>query len=320
MRIAIYGAGATGSVFGGYLCRGGAEDVSFIDIYKAHMDAINEKGLLFTVVGEGEYRFENVKAYTSPEKAGVFDVIIFVTKANQLRSAVENAKPCIGPDSVAVSLINGLGNAEILQEYFAKDHIIVGSGVIGTELPEPGHCIAKPVSGDNMNFGPVEKSELCDNVCKYLYEHFKAGGMNPVSYDDVMPVVWKKVVTNCAVCGCCAVMGLKEGPIEDNEYGAKLYRMVISEACAVATACGYPMDADYFTEHVFKNVIKGNYDYYPSMAQDVLIYNRSTEIDALNGRISELGKVYGIPTPANDIITLIVKCKQDNYDKIYPKG
>lgn len=320
MKIGIIGAGATGSVFGGYLRRGGADDLSFVDIYKAHMDAVNKDGLLFTVIGEGEYRYTDIKAYTDPAQAGILDAAIFITKANQLRSAVKNALPCIGPDTVAVSLINGLGNDEVLEEFFPREHIIIGSGVIGTELPEPGHCIAKPVSGVNMNFGALKKSEASERVCCYLYEHFKAGGMNPMVYDDVMPVIWKKVIVNCAVCGCCSILGLKEGPIEDNIYGAQLYRKVIGEACAVAAACGYPIDPDDFTEHVFKNVIKGNYDYYPSMAQDMLIYKRPTEIDALNGKIAELGRRFGIAAPVNEAIALIVKCRQDNYNKIYPNG
>ena len=58
-------------------------------------------------------------------------------------------------------------------------------------------------------------------------------------------------------------------------------------------------------------------DYYPSMAQDVLMYKRQTEIDTLNGAIVKYGKQYGIPTPYNDFITKAIKAIQKNYDKQY---
>ena len=58
-------------------------------------------------------------------------------------------------------------------------------------------------------------------------------------------------------------------------------------------------------------------DYYPSMAQDVLMFKRQTEIGTLNGAISKYGKALGIPTPANDMITKIISCIQKNYDKQY---
>lgn len=317
-KIAIIGAGATGSVFAGYLRRGGAEDITLVDIYKAHMDAVCETGLTFTEIRGSEKTDEKLSFKTaySPDELEVMDVIIFVTKATQLRDAAKNAQVCSGAHTIAVSLVNGIGNDEILQEFYPKEHIMVGSGVVGTELPEPGHCIAKPCEGTNMNFGALVNGPETDEVGNYLYECFKNGGMEPAFLKDIMPLIWKKVITNCTVCGCCSVTGLKEGPIEDDEFGAQLYRNVIRECCAVATAMGYPIDADTYINGQHKNVIAGNYNYYPSMAQDVLIYKRKTEIMAMNGKISELGKKFGIPTPTNDTISLIIRCIQNNYDKV----
>lgn len=318
-KIAIIGAGATGSVFAGYLRKGGAEDITLVDIYQAHMDAVAKNGLIFTEIRNGVSNttvLPGFKTAYDPGDIGKMDIAIFITKATQLRTAVEGARNCFGPDTVAVSLINGIGNDDVLREFFAEDHIMIGSGVVGTELPEPGHCIAKPCDGVNMNFGALKNGALTDEVGTYLESCFRKGGLNPDFQENIMPVIWKKVITNCTVCGCCSVTGLKEGPIEDDPFGAQLYRNVIRECCAVATALGYPFDADDYIEHQHKTVITGNYDYYPSMAQDMLIYHRQTEIGAMNGKISELGKRLGVPTPTNDTIALIVQCVQNNYDKV----
>ena len=47
--------------------------------------------------------------------------------------------------------------------------------------------------------------------------------------------------------------------------------------------------------------------------------HRQTEIDVLNGKLSEYGKQFGIPTPVNDLLTVMVKAIQANYDKQYIK-
>jgi 2-dehydropantoate 2-reductase len=47
MKIAILGSGAAGSVFAGYLRKGGADDITLVDLYKAHMDKVARDGLIF---------------------------------------------------------------------------------------------------------------------------------------------------------------------------------------------------------------------------------------------------------------------------------
>ena len=91
------------------------------------------------------------------------------------------------------------------------------------------------------------------------------------------------------------------------------------EACAIATAKGVPYDAVEFENTHLKNFIDNMGDYYPSMAQDMLINHRQTEIDVLNGKLSEYGRQLGIPTPVNDLLTIMVKAIQANYDKQYLK-
>ena len=55
------------------------------------------------------------------------------------------------------------------------------------------------------------------------------------------------------------------------------------------------------------------------MAQDMLINRRQTEIEVLNGKLSEYGKQFGIPTSVNDVLTVMVKAIQGNYEKQYLK-
>ena len=99
----------------------------------------------------------------------------------------------------------------------------------------------------------------------------------------------------------------------------ELFRGVVQEACAIATAKGVPFDAVEFENTHLKNFIDNMGDYYPSMAQDMLINHRQTEIEVLNGKLSEYGRQFGIPTPVNDVLVVMVKAIQANYDKQYLK-
>ena len=61
-------------------------------------------------------------------------------------------------------------------------------------------------------------------------------------------------------------------------------------------------------------------DYYPSMAQDMLINQRQTEVDYMTGAISSYGRQVNVPTPTCDLLTCIVKARQANYDILYKKA
>ncbi len=106
-RVAVLGAGAMGSLFGGLLAEGGL-DVTLIDVRKDHIDEIRSNGLKIT--GEGRDRCVNLKASTDPSEAGVVDVVLVQTKARYTGEAVQGALALFGENTVAISFQNGLGN------------------------------------------------------------------------------------------------------------------------------------------------------------------------------------------------------------------
>ena len=318
MKIAMIGSGAAGSVFAGYMRLGGA-DLTLVDPYKEHMDKIAADGLTFVINGGETQQLTGFKTAYSADDIGIMDIVIFMTKTNQLDEALKGAAPCIGPETVLVSLMNGLGNEDKLVKAASPDRVLYGSGVLGTELPEPGKCISSPsADGLQMNFGAVEHSPLADAAGAELERLFNDGGCPCKFWDDVRPHLWQKIITNCTFNPLSAILRLKAKDIMKDMNGAGLAIQVVTECCAVATAKGCPMTASAFMTELRKSVGGGTIeDYYPSMAQDVLMFKRQTEIGTLNGAISKYGKALGIPTPANDMITKIISCIQKNYDKQY---
>lgn len=130
MKFAMYGSGAAGSVFASYLRKGGA-DIILIDRYEAHMKKVAEEGMHFTIHQEEnggykdyDYQLKGFRTYTTAADAaaaeGKVDVIIYMTKATQLEQAIQDSMPVVGDTTVAVSLINGLGNDDNLFKVFPE--------------------------------------------------------------------------------------------------------------------------------------------------------------------------------------------------------
>ena len=316
MKIAMIGSGAAGSVFAAYLRRGGAE-LSLVDRYKAHMDICRERGLLF-VTPEGEELLTGFQTAASAKELPVQDAVILMVKATQTESLIEDILPCIGAETVVVSLQNGLGNDELLSRYFPPERILYGFGTIGTELPEPGKCVSKPESGVIMRFGAVRKSPASERVGRALEHCFCKGGCETVFEEDIRPYVWKKAISNSGYNTLSALLRLKVGDFLGAEEGVELIQTVWAEGCAVCRAVT-GIDLWPQLQEELPRLKSGFASYYPSMAQDVLIYQRQTEVLLLNGAISRYGAACGVPTPVNDALTRMILCIQANYEKQYKK-
>ena len=177
----MIGSGAAGSVFASYLNKGGAE-LWLVDRYKAHMDKVAQSGMTF-VTPSGEELLTGFRTAYSAENIGVMDMVILMVKATQTDGIMPSVKPCIGSETVVVSLQNGIGNDDVLKKYVPADRILYGFGTIGTELPEPGKCVSKPESGVIMRFGASENDPFSERAGKALEKCFCDGGcLATVSY------------------------------------------------------------------------------------------------------------------------------------------
>lgn len=312
----MIGSGAAGSVFAAYLKKGGAE-LWLVDRYKAHMDTVAERGLTF-VSPAGEEILTGFHTAYSAEEIGVMDMVILMVKATQTDGIMPSVMPCIGENTTVVSLQNGIGNDDVLKKYVPADRILYGFGTIGTELPEPGKCVSKPESGVIMRFGAAENDASSEKAGKALEKCFCDGGCLTSFEADIRPFVWKKAISNSGYNTLSALTRLKVGPLLDCETGRELIKKVWAEGCAVAKALtGVDLWEEMLVE--LERLKEGFAKYYPSMAQDVLIHQRQTEVELLNGAIVRYGRELGIPTPVNEAMTLMILTMQQNYDKQYSK-
>ena len=120
MKIAIIGAGAMGSVYAGLLADRGNE-VWAVDVWQAHIDAINANGL--RVEGASGDRTVRVKATSNTADVGACDLIVIATKADGVGAAAASLQPLLHDDSVILTIQNGLGAAERISQFLSLIHI-----------------------------------------------------------------------------------------------------------------------------------------------------------------------------------------------------
>lgn len=185
-------------------------------------------------------------------------------------------------------------------------------------LTAPGQCDSRPAQGIvNMYLGPVYGGSIAAEGCKYIVDCFAKGGLNPEYLDDVRPALWKKAASNSGFNTVCGVLGLTMKQVYEDENALAMVKQILKEASDCAKALGIADDLYTGLVSDIPKTVASYGDYYPSLAQDMLIYKRQTEVNTLSGAISRFGKIAGVATPTCDVLSQAVRAVQANYDKRY---
>ena len=135
MKFAILGSGAVGGYFGAKLARAG-QDVTFI-ARGAHLEAIRTNGL--EVQKRRARRFPGPAAAESDTaKVGPVDVVIVSVKAYDNATALPMLTPMMGPDTVVLTLQNGVDSVNEVAAVVGEDHVLGGTTYVATALEGPG--------------------------------------------------------------------------------------------------------------------------------------------------------------------------------------
>lgn len=311
MKIAILGAGRMGSLIGGFATLGGAE-CYLIDTWKEHVDTINRDGL--TIYNNEDEPF-NVKcrAYTSADQIGEkMDLIVVLVMGMYTRQALGAAMCLADEHTYVISLQNGLGHVEVLEEFFPKERILYGIVPYGGTVLGPGKVKTLTSETAESHFGS-DAFEEPNNFMKEFASIMCAHGLH--FYADkkshVDSEIWFKLAKNCSGNPVCAVCRLPLGPYTNTDAAHGVEITLFMEVCAVAKAMGITVEK-LATGNKISTESK-MYNHLPSTAQDVKLRHK-TEIDYLNGAVARLGDKYGVPTPYNHMITALVKIVEENYD------
>ncbi|SFO81338.1 ketopantoate reductase [Ralstonia sp. NFACC01] len=302
MKIAILGAGAMGSLFGGLLAEAD-QHVTLLDINDAHLHAIAAHGLrLETATGDRHVR--NLQALRPGDATDVPDLVIVFTKAMHTRTALASVRHLIGESTHVLTLQNGLGNVEALASLVRRARVFVGVTTWPADLAGPGHVRSHGSGVIRLMSADGERPPILARVVDAL----SAAGLNCQADDNVWGAVWEKVAFNAALNPLCTVLNQPVDAISAVEDGPALALTIVDEVLAVARASGINVDAAKVSDNV-RHAIVAHRGHKPSMLQDVLA-GRPTEIESINGAVVATARRHGVPVPHTETLMQLVRLVQ----------
>lgn len=305
MKIGIIGSGAMGCLYGGKLSVLDENEVIFMDVWQDHVDAINEKGLLMEEGGE-VLTYNRVKAYTDAEKVGPCDLVIVFVKSTMTKKAVESNRALFDKNTLVLTLQNGLGNVEQIEEVLGSGNVLAGTTAHGATMLEPGKM-------RHAGSGKTIIGELSGEITprlSALADMFNKASLDGQTSENVLGLIWDKLLVNVGINPLTALTGLLNGELLDYPEIVAIMEGAVEEARDVAVALGVNLGYDDPVAHT-KDVCKATAANRSSMLQDVS-NGRPTEISMINGAVCREGEKVGIETPMNSVLTNLILFKQRN--------
>jgi len=300
MKICMLGAGALGCSIGGTLAAGGSE-VVLVDRFQAHVDAINTNGLRMQI-GAAE-KVIGLKAYSDCQGLAPVDLVIVLVKSFHTRAAIESALPLIGPQTLVMSIQNGLGHEEILAEVVGRDHVLAAKTYVGGVFVEPGRIVSSS-AGKQTYIGELD-GKLTPRLQAVVREFNKAGLLASAS-SNIYGTMWDKLLVNVATGALCGITRLPYGWLYELPEIEETALAAVAEGIAVARANAIQLtsnDAKYFWTLAAEGLPR---EFKTSILQS-LEKGEMTEVDFINGSVVRWGARSAIPTPVNKTLVACVK-------------
>jgi 2-dehydropantoate 2-reductase len=304
MKIVVLGAGALGCALGTALTEAGHE-VWLINRRQDHVDAMRAQGL--RVLEAGQERSVPVRAAStcadvSPD-TGPADLIIVLVKSFHTQDAIAGAGPVLGPNTLVLSLQNGLGHEDLLIEAFGAASVLAGKTYAGGVLLGPGH-ISMGLSGKETYIGELD-GRLSTRVTALAQAFTQAGLLTHVS-DNIMGTMWDKLLVNVATGALSGITGLSYGELYQMPEVKACALAAVGEAMAVARAKGIRLSVTDPEQPWIKAAVGLPPSFKASMLQS-LEKGSITEVDFVNGAVVRWGEKLGVATPVNQTLVACLK-------------
>ena len=315
MRVAIYGAGSLGTILGAFISKAGVP-VELINRNKAHVEALKTKGA--QVVGTMQF-CQPVIAYTPDEMSGEYDILFLMTKQQHNAEVVQMLKNYLAADGVLVTFQNGLPEM-LIAEVLGEERVLGSTVAWGATLQSPGVCelTSEP---DALSFSLGAISDKRSKHFAKVKELLELMGTVDVE-ENFLGTRWSKLLINASFSGMSAVLGCTFGEAAGPKESRKVVQAIIKECIDVCQKGGIRIEPVQGKDIVkllnYTNPLKKAFSFFiipiairkhaklkASMLQD-LEKGKLTEVDAINGAVSEYGRKVGFPTPVNDKVVEII--------------
>jgi 2-dehydropantoate 2-reductase len=216
--------------------------------------------------------------------------------------AAQQARPLIGPESMVLSVQNGINNEEQIGQVFGPEHIVGCVSYVSSTIESPG-VIAQTAGPGKIVLG--EMAGGTSHRTESLQRTLQHSDITAVLHADIQVALWQKFIAICGANGITALTRLAMGQILACEETRQMLKGTMEEVEAVARAKGANLP---------QGCVDQSMDFYSSLEPSMrgsmyydLAAARRLELDVLNGAAVRLGRQYGIPTPINFVIYAALK-------------
>ncbi|ALC89247.1 2-dehydropantoate 2-reductase [Bacillus sp. FJAT-18017] len=325
MKVGIMGAGSLGTIIGALITDGG-QAVDLIDAYEENVKALNNNGAKITGFINKTVR---VNAITPDQMTGEYDLVFLLTKQVYNSEALNQLLPHLHSESVVCTLQNGVPE-DYVSEMIGKERTVGGVVGFGATWIEPG-VSELTTAWDVVQKYAFDIGELDGRITPRIEEISEILGLigHCEVSDNILGMKWSKLLMNSTFSGMSAALGCTFGDVLYNEKAMYSLAHIADETIKVAHALGInmvPMQGKNFEFLELEDEvdIPNKMDFYnevwkpheklkASMLQD-LEKNKKTEIDYINGYVSQKGRIVGVKTPYNDLVVKLVnKAEEQHY-------
>ncbi len=300
MRIAMMGSGGVGGYYGGRMAAAG-HDVTFI-ARGAHLAAIREHGLRIESRDMADAAVHPASATDDPAEVGPVDCVIVAVKLWDTEAAGHAILPMLGPDTMVLSLQNGVECDDMLAPIVGRGRLIGGVAHIAASIGGPGvishigtmqrATIGEPGGGRSARVEALNQAML-------------DGGITAAISDDIERTIWEKFVFLVGLSATTTLMQTTIGPVREDPDSRAFLLGVMREAVAVGRAKGVALPKDFADDRLaFADGLP--VDMAASMRHDFERGN-PLEIVWLSGAVVRFGRAHGIATPVNHTVYAALK-------------
>ncbi|MEZ5275436.1 MAG: 2-dehydropantoate 2-reductase [Opitutaceae bacterium] len=283
----MVGAGAVGAYYGARLQRVGNR-VAFL--LRSDLESVRQHGFRIRAA-DGAFDLPEVEAYASTREMGTCNLVIIALKATSNSLLPTLLPPLIGPDTVLLTLQNGLGGDAFLAEHFGRERVLAGLCFVCLNRTAPG-LIENAIEG-YITLGAFDGH--VDGRVEEVARIFREAGVRIHLSDDIPAVRWRKLVWNIPFNGLTITAGgvPTDRILSDPSLVAEV-RLLMAEVARASTAFGHEIPASFLDRQIELTGPMGAYQ--PSSLVDFLA-GREVELEAIWGEPLRQAEAAGVSMP-----------------------
>ena len=228
--------------------------------------------------------------------------MLFAVKLWDVESAGEQIRPIVGPQTAVIPLQNGVDAAERLGAILGTEPVMGGTAFVTGSIVAPG-VVRQTGTYQQMTFGELD-SRISDRG-ERLRDLCAAAGFDGVLSPDIRVPIWEKFLLLVPLADLNALTRLPLGKWRSDPDLLALFEATLRETIAVGQAEGVRLPSDSADKTLATMWSMPDY-HMTSMGNDLMRGNR-LELPWFAGKVVELGRRHGVPTPANAFIYTALK-------------